>query len=194
MKPNWNPFFKSHELASILLEVVWRGHGFSSLRLNDVYCHFSCRVWHKNFQPIAYFAGFVQKYENELFWHFPLWIEIPRYFVLHIRCCFIFLDNISMQRFLLFSYFSLNWDLSWTIFNGNISDFFTFLSELRSLVVRLGKGSRQMGATASQSTKLRKIFNLCWNIWERNIWKDKNILAIGVEMHQIVQSWTIERW
>ena len=24
MKPNWNPFFKSHELASILLEVVWR--------------------------------------------------------------------------------------------------------------------------------------------------------------------------
>ena len=139
-----------------------------------------------------------------------------------------FLDNITMQRFLLFSYFSLNWDLSWTIFNGNISDFFTFfselrsllvrlgnsstilyfsdniameifliftfLSELRSLVVRLGKGSRQMGATASQSTKLRKIFNLCWNIWERNIWKDKNILAIGVEMHQIVQSWTIGRW
>ena len=62
-----DPFFQSHELASILLEVVWVGHGFSSLRLNDVYCHFSCQVWHKNFQPIAYFAGFVQKYENELF-------------------------------------------------------------------------------------------------------------------------------
>ena len=115
------------------------------------------------------------------------------------------------QLDLVFSHFSLNWDpslwgwASYTKFfdniiffgqycNKKISDFFTFLSEVRSLLVRLGKGSRQMGATASQSTKLRKIFNLCWNIWGGKIWKDENIFVIGVEMHQIVQSWTIGRW
>ena len=109
--------------------------------------------------------------------HISLWIEISPREVGQVEesssTILYFSDNIAMEIFPIFS---------------------TFLSELRSLVVRLGKGSRQMGATASQSTKLRKIFNLCWNIWERNIWKDKNILAIGVEMHQIVQSWTIGRW
>ena len=27
----------------------------------SIVCHFSCRVWHKNYQHIDYFAGFVQK-------------------------------------------------------------------------------------------------------------------------------------
>ena len=175
-------------------------------------CHISCRVWHKNYQHIDYFAGFVQKKLGKwIIVTFPSPTRDPTILSSTFVVVWSFLDNIAMKTFLISSHFSLHWDpsfwgwASYTKFfdniiffgqycNKKISDFFTFLSEVRSLLVRLGKGSRQMGATASQSTKLRKIFNLCWNIWERKIWKDENILEIGVEMHQIVQSWTIGRF
>ena len=100
-----------------------------------------------------------------------------------------FLDNITMQRFLLFSYFSLNWDLSWTIFNGNISDFFTFFSELRSLLVRLGNSSTILYFSDNIAMEIFLNFSHFSLNWDPSWWGWARGRAKWVQLHHRVRSW-----